>query len=145
VVSRARNILIIASLYGSKRVLGLARYLPEFGWSPTIITPPVRWQPTIISSNLGLRKVLEVNGYEVVKMVSRTHRLAILTAVGITVYGALKLFRGERISKIKSAYVETTDNGLVSRILSMAMKPVNWMSERGLRGMELIAVARKTR
>ena len=46
-----KNILIIASLYGSKRVLGLARYLPEFGWSPTIITPPVSWQPTIISSS----------------------------------------------------------------------------------------------
>ena len=47
-----KNILIIASLYGSKRVLGLAKYLPEFGWSPTIITPPVKWQPTIISSTL---------------------------------------------------------------------------------------------
>ena len=40
------NVLIIASLFGSKRVLGLAKYLPEFGWSPTIITPPVHWQPT---------------------------------------------------------------------------------------------------
>jgi len=47
-----KNILIIASLYGSKRVLGLAKYLPEFGWSPTIITPPVSWQPTIISDRL---------------------------------------------------------------------------------------------
>ena len=47
-----KNILIIASLYGSKRVLGLAKYLPEFGWSPTIITPPVQWQPTIISEEL---------------------------------------------------------------------------------------------
>jgi len=47
-----KNILIIASLYGSKRVLGLAKYLPEFGWSPTIIAPPVSWQPTIISDKL---------------------------------------------------------------------------------------------
>ncbi len=32
--------------------MGLAKYLPEFGWSPTIITPPVKWQPTIISDKL---------------------------------------------------------------------------------------------
>lgn len=47
-----KNILIVASLYGSKRVLGLAKCLPEFGWSPTIITPPMQWQPTIISGQL---------------------------------------------------------------------------------------------
>jgi hypothetical protein len=58
----SKNILIIASLYGSKRVLGLARYLPEFGWSPTIITPPVRWQPTIISSNLP-----EIEGVQIIE------------------------------------------------------------------------------
>ncbi len=44
-----KNVLIIASLYGSKRVLSLAKYLPEFGWQPTIITPPITWQPTIIT------------------------------------------------------------------------------------------------
>ena len=57
-----KNILIIASIYGSKRVLGLARYLPEFGWSPTIITPPVKWQPTIISSSLP-----EIEGVRVIE------------------------------------------------------------------------------
>ena len=57
-----KNILIIASLYGSKRVLGLARYLPYFGWSPTIITPPVKWQPTIISSNLP-----EIEGVRIIE------------------------------------------------------------------------------
>jgi glycosyltransferase involved in cell wall biosynthesis len=64
-----RNILIIASLYGSKRVLGLARHLPEFGWSPTIITPPVSWQPTIISNTLpeiGGVKIIET-GYSGIK------------------------------------------------------------------------------
>ncbi len=57
-----KNILIIASLYGSKRVLGLARHLPEFGWYPTIITPPVRWQPTIISSGLP-----EIEGVKIIE------------------------------------------------------------------------------
>jgi 2-polyprenyl-3-methyl-5-hydroxy-6-metoxy-1,4-benzoquinol methylase len=41
----------------------------------------------------GMRKVLEANGYEVVKMISRTHRLAILTAVMITAYR--KVVRGK--------------------------------------------------
>jgi len=57
-----RNILLIASLYGSKRVLGLARYLPEFGWSPTIITPPVSWQQTIISDRLP-----EIDGVKIIE------------------------------------------------------------------------------
>jgi hypothetical protein len=57
-----KTILIIASLYGSKRVLGLARYLPDFGWSPIIITPPVRWQPTIISSSLP-----EIEGVRIIE------------------------------------------------------------------------------
>jgi len=30
---------------GSPRVLGLAKYLPEFGWSPTILTPPLDTEP----------------------------------------------------------------------------------------------------
>lgn len=47
-----KNVLIIASLYGSKRVVGLAKYLPDFGWSPTIITPPVSWQPNLISGRV---------------------------------------------------------------------------------------------
>jgi len=48
-----KNVLIIASLYGSKRVISLARHLPELGWMPTVITPPTGWQPTIISSGYG--------------------------------------------------------------------------------------------
>jgi uncharacterized protein with ACT and thioredoxin-like domain len=99
----------------------------------------------------GLRKVLEENGYEVVKMVSRTHRLAILTALGITVYG--KLVKGEGSGKAtgeqgtagtaQRTYSGITDNPIVSGVLSVVLKPVNWMSEKGLKGMELIVVARK--
>lgn len=44
-----KNVLIIANLYGSKRVVGLCNYLPEFGWQPTVITPRISWQPTIIT------------------------------------------------------------------------------------------------
>lgn len=44
-----KEVLIIATLYGSKRVVGLATNLPEFGWKPTVITPKISWQPTIIS------------------------------------------------------------------------------------------------
>ncbi len=83
-----KHILIIASLYGSKRVLGLARYLPEFGWSPTIITPPVKWQPTIISSNLP-----EIEGVRIIE----------------TGYGGIKepiLRAGQAISKSSSSAVK---------------------------------------
>ena len=57
-----KNVLIIASLYGSKRVLGLAKYLLEFGWKPTVITPPVSWQPTIISG-----RVPDIEGVEIIE------------------------------------------------------------------------------
>ena len=99
----------------------------------------------------GLRKVLEANGYEVVKMVSKTHRLAILTAVGITVYH--KVVKGKDSGKAtgergtagtaQGIYSMVMDNPVVSGVLSMAMKPFNWWSERRLRGMELIMVVRK--
>ncbi len=92
----------------------------------------------------GLRKVLEGNGYEVVKMVSRTHRMAILTAVGITAYH--KVVKGKATGEqgiAQRTYLEITDNPVVSKVLSMAMKPVNWWSERGLKGMELIVIVRK--
>jgi 2-polyprenyl-3-methyl-5-hydroxy-6-metoxy-1,4-benzoquinol methylase len=89
----------------------------------------------------GLRKVLEANGYEVVKMVSRTHRLAILTAVWITAYH--KLFGDKGSSSMKSGYVKVTGEWMLAKVLAQGMKPVNWWSEMGLRGMELIAIARK--
>lgn len=44
-----KNALIIASFWpyrqGSKRTIGLANYLPEFGWQPTILTPPLHGKP----------------------------------------------------------------------------------------------------
>lgn len=83
-----KNILIIASLYGSKRVLGLARYLPEFGWSPTIITPPVSWQPTIISSSLP-----EIEGVRIIETEYHDAREPIIKA-------------GMTLSKVKSAIVK---------------------------------------
>ncbi len=93
----------------------------------------------------GLRKVLEANGYEVVKMVSRTHRLAILTALGITVYR--KLFKSKVNnsvgSSVKSGYVRATGEGILAKVLALGMKPANWWSERGLMGMELVTIARK--
>ncbi len=91
-----------------------------------------------------LRKVLEANGYDVVRILTRTHRLAILTAALITAYhwmgsGKVSVEQG----MTQKAYSRITDNPVVSGVLSMAMKPLNRMSERGLRGMELIAIAKK--
>jgi len=83
-----KNILIIASLYGSKRVLGLARYLPDFGWSPTIITPPVSWQPTIISDKLP-----DIVGVKIIETDYRSAREPIIKA-------------GLSLSKMKNAVVE---------------------------------------
>ncbi len=44
-----KNVLIIASFWpyrqGSKRTIGLANYLPEFGWQPIILTPPLDGKP----------------------------------------------------------------------------------------------------
>lgn len=88
----------------------------------------------------GLMKLLEMNGYRVEKILTKTHRLAILTAVGINVYRML--FRGKGNSSVKSGYVKATGEGLLAKVLAQGMKPVNWMSERGLKGMELIVVAR---
>ena len=42
-----KKVLVIAALYGSKRVLSLAKHLPEYGWEPIIVTPPIDWQPTV--------------------------------------------------------------------------------------------------
>jgi len=83
-----KNVLIIASLYGSKRVLGLAKYLPEFGWSPTIITPPVSWQPTIISDRLP-----EIEGVKIIETDYHSVKEPIIKA-------------GLSLSKTKSAIVK---------------------------------------
>jgi len=91
----------------------------------------------------GVGKLLEANGYRVEFMTTRTHRLAVLTAVGITVYRALRLFRGEQIHGVKSGYVKATSDGVVAKMLAWGAKPFNRLSERGLRGIELIVVVRK--
>jgi len=83
-----KNILIIASLYGSKRVLGLAKYLPEFGWSPTIITPPVKWQPTIISDKLP-----NIEGVKIIETDYRSAKELLLRA-------------GMSLSKVKNTMVK---------------------------------------
>jgi len=87
-MAEMKNILIIASLYGSKRVLGLAKHLPELGWSPTIITPPVSWQPTIISDRLPT-----VEGVKIIETDYRSVREPILRA-------------GLSLSKVRSAVVK---------------------------------------
>ncbi len=44
-----KKALIIASFWpyrqGSRRTIGLAKYLPEFGWQPIILTPPLHGKP----------------------------------------------------------------------------------------------------
>jgi len=89
----------------------------------------------------GLRKLLDANGYRIEFMTTRTHRLAILTAVGINVYK--RLFGGKGNVEVKSGYVKATSDGVVAKVLAWGMWIPNRLSERGLRGMELIVVARK--
>jgi len=122
--------------------------VPNFAWyNPNSIyrSVSVLFDPEHVVgySPKGLRKLLDANGYRVEFMTTRTHGLAILTAAGITVYRALRLFHGEQIHGVKSGYVRTTSDGVVARVLAWGMRPFNRMSEQGLRGMELIVVARK--
>ena len=83
-----KNILIIASLYGSKRVLGLAKYLTEFGWSPTIITLPVGKQQSIISDKLP-----EIEGVKIIETDYHSIREPLIKA-------------GLSLSKIKNTVVK---------------------------------------
>jgi len=92
-------------------------------------------------SPVGMRKLLEMNGYKVEFMATRTHRLAILTAIGINVYKML--FDGREGSGVKSGYVKATSDGIVAKVLAWGIRPFNRMSEKGLKGMELIVIARK--
>jgi len=88
----------------------------------------------------GVRKLLEANGYRVEKILTKTHRLAVLTALGINVYK--RLFGGKGNVGVKPGYIRATSDGVLAKVLARGMKPWNRLSERGLRGMELIAVAR---
>jgi len=92
-------------------------------------------------SPAGLGKLLGTNEYQVEKMLTRTHRLAILTALGTTLYQ--KLFGGKGDQNVKSGYVKAIGGGVLARVLAWMMWIPNRMSERGLRGMELIIMARK--
>jgi len=92
-------------------------------------------------SPVGLRKLLDANEYQVEFMATRTHRLAILTAIGINVYK--RLFGGRGSQNVKSGYVKATSDRVVVKALAWGTKPFNRLSERGLRGIELIVVARK--
>jgi len=122
--------------------------VPNLGWyDPNSIYRSVSTlfdsEHVVGYSPKGVRRLLEANRYKVEFMTTRTHRLAILTAIGITVYRALRLFRGEQIHGVKSGYVKTTSDGVVAKMLAWGMKPWNRLSERRLKGMELIVVARK--
>lgn len=89
----------------------------------------------------GVGKLLSANGYRVVKMATRTQRLAIMTAVGLTLYR--KMFGGKGNSGAKSGYVKATGEGTLAKVLAWGMWILHRVSERRLRGMELIVVARK--
>ncbi|HEY4675066.1 MAG TPA: glycosyltransferase [Candidatus Bathyarchaeia archaeon] len=63
-----KTVLIIAHLFhASPRIPGLAKYLPEFGWQPIVLTPPLGQDP---SSQFGppndfkeKNRVIETLGY----------------------------------------------------------------------------------
>jgi len=89
----------------------------------------------------GIKKLLETNGYRVEKVLTKTHRLAILNAIGVNVYR--KLFGDKGNGKIKSGYVKATSDGVAAKVLACMMWIPNRLSERISKGMELITVARK--
>lgn len=45
--NRVRKVLIITYLYASPRIPGLAKYLPEFGWQPVVLTAPLPVKPEL--------------------------------------------------------------------------------------------------
>lgn len=62
------KVLVIADLfYASPRIPGLAKYLPEFGWQPIILTTPIGEKPYyLFGSPNDLRKnnrIIETYGY----------------------------------------------------------------------------------
>lgn len=111
-----KNVLMIASLYGSKRVVGLAKYLLEFGWSPTIITPPVSWQPTLITD--PSRKLPDLP-FKTVET-AYTDPVELLCRL----FGA-RTVEGAR-SKIKTMFHATRDQSWVDRIFHLAGGVINY-------------------
>ena len=91
----------------------------------------------------GLQIVLNQSGFDVMGMSTETHRAIILTAVGVSVYKHLRKDKGNHQGAVQQAYGGITNNSVVSAILSGMLYPFNRLSEKNLRGMELIAVARK--
>jgi len=141
-------------LQSVKRIVELDGYLviavPNLDWwNPNSIYRSVSTvfdpEHVVGYSPKGVGRLLEANGYRVEFMTTRTHRLAILTAVGINVYR--KLFGGKGNvgvgTGMKSGYVKATSDGVVAKVLAWGMKPWNRLSERGLKGMELIVIAKK--
>ncbi len=86
----AKTVLMIASLYGSKRVVGLAKYLTEFGWHSVIVTPSLSWQPTISS-----RELPEIDGVRIIETQYSGIKEPIIKA-GL----ALGKIRGRALSKL---------------------------------------------
>ena len=91
----------------------------------------------------GLQMILNQSGFDVLGMSTQTHRLAILTAIGVSAYKRLCKGRDSRQGATQQAYSGITNNPVVSAVLSAMLYPFNKLSERNLRGMELIAVARR--
>jgi len=77
-----KNVLIIASYWpyrqGSKRVPGLVKFLPELGWQPIILTPPLKEKPTtpveVIETNYHdtiWKKLLRVSTHEDARTITK--------------------------------------------------------------------------
>jgi SAM-dependent methyltransferase len=94
----------------------------------------------------GLQMVLNQSGFDVVGMTTKTHQMAILTAIGVSVYKKLRKGKDggsdSHQGAIQQAYGGIASNPVVLAVLSRMLALFNRMSEKNLRGMELIAVAR---
>lgn len=122
-------------------------YDPESAWRS--VSTVFDGEHVIGYSPLGLQKVLTQSRFDVVEVTTKTHTTTILTAVGVSVYRRLRKVQGSSSSSdnrqgaIQQAYGGIMDNPIVAAVLSGVLAPFNRMSERNLRGMELIAAARK--
>lgn len=121
--------------------------VPNLGWykhdslhrSVSTIFDP---EHVIGFSAYGLCQLLERSGFEIDRVVTRTHRLSLLTALGVGVYRRLRKGSGSK-GVVQKTYSGITDNRLVSAVLSPLLWPFNKWTERKWGGMELVVVAQK--
>jgi SAM-dependent methyltransferase len=88
----------------------------------------------------GLTKILKMNGYNPLRVTTKTYRLAIPTAIAVNIYKYLFGDKGNR--NLKAGYNKAASEGITASILAYTTKPLNKIIEKGSRGMALLIVAK---